>query len=90
MGKRIFMAGALLVSLSIIPADGSPAADAQKDDNKGKGMTVEDLARGLKSAAKNIENEIPKIGPAIGDTFKKATGKGPSKPSDDKTDKPSK
>lgn len=90
MGKRVFMAGALLAAVSVIPADGSLAADAQKDENKGKGMTVEDLARGLKSAAKNIENEIPKIGPAIGDAFKKATGKGSSKSSEDKTDKPSK
>lgn len=90
MSKRGFLVGALLAAFCVIPAEGSVAGDAQKDENKGKGMTVEDLARGLKSAAKNIENEIPKIGPAIGDTFKKATGKGASKPSDDKTDKPSK
>jgi hypothetical protein len=39
-------------------------------------MTVHDLARGLRSAARNIENEIPKIGPAIGNTFKSISGHG--------------
>lgn len=40
-----------------------------------RGLTLDEVARGLKSAAQNIENEIPKIGPAIGETFKKVTGK---------------
>ena len=38
-----------------------------------QGLTIENIGRGIKSAAKNIEEEIPKIGPAISDTFKKAT-----------------
>jgi hypothetical protein len=54
----------------------SPGKSKQDD---GKGLTVEDLARGLKSAAHNIEQEIPKIGPAIGNTFKNLTGKGSGK-----------
>jgi hypothetical protein len=36
---------------------------------------VDDLGRGLKSAAQNVEKEIPKIGSAIGETFKKITDK---------------
>ncbi len=40
-----------------------------------RGLTLEDMGKGLKSAAQNIGNEIPKIGPAIGETFKKVTGK---------------
>ena len=40
-----------------------------------KGLTVDDLGRGLKSAAQNVEKEIPKIGSAIGETFKKITDK---------------
>ncbi|MEO8340452.1 MAG: hypothetical protein ABI604_12180 [Nitrospirota bacterium] len=36
---------------------------------------MEDLGRGLKSAVQNIEKEITKIGPAIGETFKKITRK---------------
>lgn len=39
-----------------------------------QGLTLDEIGRGLKSAAKNIEEEIPKIGPAIGKTFKQVTG----------------
>lgn len=37
-------------------------------------ITLDEIGRGLTSAAKNIGDEIPKIGPAIGETFKKVTG----------------
>jgi hypothetical protein len=40
-----------------------------------KGITVDDLGRGLKSAAQNIEKEIPKMGSAIGKAVKKITEK---------------
>ena len=46
-----------------------------------KGITVDDLRRGLKSAANNIEKEIPKMGSAIGNAFKKIAKKGSDKPS---------
>lgn len=52
------------------------AADSQQVD-RNKGLTVEDLTRGLRSAAQNIEKEIPKIGPAIGATIK-SVGRGTS------------
>jgi hypothetical protein len=55
-----------------------------------KGLTVDDLGRGLKSAAKNIENEIPKIGSAIGNAVKKITEKGQDKPSSPKPTKQNK
>jgi hypothetical protein len=57
----------------------SNAAENQKTET-GKGMTVDDLVRGLKSAEQNVEKEIPKIGPAIGETFKKMTEKSANKP----------
>jgi hypothetical protein len=41
---------------------------------RSKGLTVEDLAHGVRSAAQNIEKEIPKIGPAIGKTITSITG----------------
>ncbi len=50
---------------------GAPATQ-QTDGNKG--ITVEELTRGLRSAAQNIEKEIPKIGPAIGKTVKSIAG----------------
>jgi len=91
MRQNIFI-GALLIACIIMPLAGSPAAEEQKKEkDEHKGVTVDDLTRGLKSAGKNIENEIPKIGPAIGETFKNATGKGSTKKqSDDKPDAPNK
>lgn len=59
-------------------AVGSNASDNRKAEEN-KSLTVEDLGRGLKSAAKNIENEIPKFGSAIGSAVKKITGTGQEK-----------
>lgn len=66
---------------SIFSAASAPADKGKIGPNQG--LTLENIGRGVKSAAKNIEEEIPKIGPAIGVTFKKVTGsdkeKDPSK-----------
>lgn len=60
---------------------------AESASDGSKGTTVDDLGRGLKSAAQNVEREIPKIGSAIGNAVKKMTDKGAEKPS---TQEPSK
>jgi len=52
----------------------SNSGETQKKEEK-KGITVDDLGRGLKSAGQNIEKEIPKIGPAIGETVKNSPAK---------------
>jgi hypothetical protein len=70
----------LVVWLSQAVGADSDSADTQKSQGS-KGITVDDLGRALKSAAQNIEREIPKIGPAIGKTFKKITGKDSEKQS---------
>jgi len=70
----------LVVWLSQAAWAASDSADTQKSQES-KGITVDDLGRALKSAAQNIEREIPKIGPAIGETFKKITGKDSEKQS---------
>ena len=70
----------LVVWLSQAAWAASDSADTQKSQES-KGITVDDLGRGLKSAAQNIEKEIPKILPAIGETFKKITGKDSEKQS---------
>ena len=59
-------------------ADSSISAGSGKTEDS-KGVTVDDLGRGLKSAAKNIEQEIPKMGSAIGSAFKKITEMGSEK-----------
>lgn len=72
---RIRMTGCLLVlSYFLISGTGLASAENQKVEGH-KGITVDDLGRGLKSAAQNVEKEIPKIGSAIGETFKKITDK---------------
>lgn len=72
---RLRMTGCLLVLSSIlISGTGLASAESQKAEGN-KGITVDDLGRGLKSAAQNVEKEIPKIGSAIGETFKKITDK---------------
>jgi len=69
------MTGCLLVFSSIlISGTGLASAESQKAEGN-KGITVDDLGRGLKSAAQNVEKEIPKNGSAIGETFKKITDK---------------
>jgi len=69
------MTGCLLVFSSIlISGTGLASAESQKAEGN-KGITVDDLGRGLKSAAQNGEKEITKIGSAIGGTFKKITEK---------------
>lgn len=71
---------AYLLALSAGLLMGTQVASAETQKTEGsKGVTVEDLGRGLKSAAQNVEKEIPKIGPAIGEAFKKSPNKEPDK-----------
>ncbi|MGH7205846.1 MAG: hypothetical protein ACREI2_06515 [Nitrospiraceae bacterium] len=70
----------LVLWLSQAAGAASDSADTQKSEGS-KGITVDDLGRALKSAGQNIEREIPKIGPAIGETVKKITGKDSEKQS---------
>jgi hypothetical protein len=83
MQKAIIVILALLVVGLAQAADSgsSTSADNRKTTEDSKGVTVEDLGRGLKSAAQNIEKEIPKFGSAVGNAVKKVTEKGPDKSS---------
>ena len=76
----------LVLCLSQAARAASDSADTQKSQES-KGITVDDLGRALKSAAQNIEREIPKIGPAVVDTFKKITGKESEKQSSQSSEK---
>ncbi len=67
----LFLVLAALASTSEVASE---STDSGGKVGSNQGLTFEDIGRGLKSAAKNIGDEIPKIGPAIGDTFKKVTG----------------
>ena len=71
--RLLLLAFFIPTALSAVPIEASEPGDTGKAGSN-QGMTFENLGRGIKSAAKNIEEEIPKIGPAIGDTFKKVTG----------------
>jgi peptidoglycan hydrolase CwlO-like protein len=61
-------------------ADSSTSAENRNTEER-KGVTVDDLGRGLRSAARNIEKEIPKMGSAIGHAVKKITEKSQEAPS---------
>ena len=59
----------LLVMGNAVGAAESQTAQSQQAE-PGRGLTVNDLTRGVRSAAQNIEKEIPKIGAAVGKTLK--------------------
>ena len=75
MSKTMLIVCALALSLTVQPASAAPTKNNTGTVGPNRGLTLENVGRGLKSAAQNIEKEIPKIGPAIGETFKKVTGK---------------
>jgi hypothetical protein len=83
MNKMITVVAVLSFSAFVQTAIAAESRTAEES----KGLTVDDLGRGLKSAAKNVENEIPKIGSAIGSAFKKISEKGSEKPAPQKSTK---
>ena len=82
MQKRLIIIATVLVGgfVWVAAPDESRSADNRKAEES-KGITVDDLGRGLKSAVNNIEKEIPRAGSAIGNVFKKITEKTPEKQS---------
>ena len=76
MTKRLLW----LLPLVLMAGSGLASAESPQSE-RSKGLTVEDLARGVRSAARNIEQEIPKIGPAIGKTITSITGNSSEKKS---------
>lgn len=82
MHRMVTIIAALFVIGFIEAITTVPSSSADRQNTEGsKGVTVDDLGRGIKSAAQNIEKEIPKIGSAIGSAFKKITEQGSGKSS---------
>ena len=69
----------VLLAVGLVQTVVSSSAADKPSTEQSKGLTVDDLGRGLKSAAKNVEKEIPKLGSAIGNAVKKVTEKGSEK-----------
>ena len=88
MHWTVIIATLLAFGVSQVAAESTSAGSGKTEHSKG--ITVDDLGRGLKSAANNIEKEIPKMGSAIGSAFKKITEKGSDKPSPQEPAKQSK
>lgn len=86
MRTKAILIGILMLGLNPVAGVASDSGGTQKTDSS-KGITVEDLWSGLKRAEQNIEKEIPKIGPAIVDTFKKITKKDSEKQSSQSSEK---
>jgi len=74
MYRTTTIVGLAVLGWCLLAGAGPVSAESQKTQGS-KGITVDDLGRGQKSASQNLEKEIPKIGPAIGEAFKKVTGK---------------
>ncbi|MBI5316212.1 MAG: hypothetical protein HZB34_09590 [Nitrospirae bacterium] len=82
MHRMVMIIAALFVIGFIEAITTVPSSSADRQNTEGsKGITVDDLGRGIKSAAQNIEKEIPKMGSAIGSAFKKITEQGSGKSS---------
>ena len=77
----IIIAALSLFGLTQAAAAASSTSADNRNTGGSTGITVDDLGRGLKSAAKNVEKEIPKMGAAIGNAVKKITTNGSEKPS---------
>ena len=75
----IIIVALVFVGFSQAAAAASPTSPDNHKTGDGKGLTVDYLGRGLKSAANNIEKEIPKFGDAVGNAIKKITEKGSDK-----------
>ena len=82
MHRMVIIIVALLLLGFIQTVTTAPSSSADRRNTEvSKGVTVDDLGRGVKSAAQNIEKEIPKMGSAIGSAFKKITEQGSGKSS---------
>jgi len=86
MRTTAILIGFLMLGLNPVAGMASDSADTQKTDSS-KGITTEDLWSYLKRTEQRIEKEIPKIGPAIVDTFKKINGKESEKQSSPSSEK---
>lgn len=86
MNRMVMIVAVLSISGLIQTA----IAAESRTTGESQGLTVDDLGRGLKSAAKNVEQEIPKIGSAIGSAVKKIRENGRDKPSSPKQAKQNK
>jgi hypothetical protein len=75
----LVLAALVLLGGSLPAFAASETPERPSGEGASKGLTVEELKQGLKSAADNVEKEIPKIGSAIGNLFKKATERTPEK-----------
>jgi len=82
-----------LLTILLVMGNAVGAAESQTAKSRqaepGKSLTVNDLTRGVRSAAQNIEKEIPKIGAAVGKTLK-SIGSNNSKNSQDRPQPPDK
>lgn len=82
MHRMVMIIAAVFVVGFIEAITTVPSSSADRQNTEGsKGVTVDDIGRGVKSAAQNIEKEIPKMGSAIGSAFKKITEQGSRKSS---------
>lgn len=71
-----FLSMLLLAQIVALPGHAASDSTGRARTDSGQGLSLDEIGRGVKRAAKHIEEEIPKIGPAIGKTFKQVSGSG--------------
>lgn len=78
--RRLFYWPTIILALAgLLMATNATTTQAAASSNQKTqegGTTLKDVERGVKKAAQNIEQEIPKMGAAIGAGFNKLTGSG--------------
>ncbi len=78
--RRLFCWPTIILALTGLtvatPVATTQAASSSNQKTQESGTTLKDVERGVKKAVQNIEQEIPKMGAAIGAGFNKLTGSG--------------
>lgn len=69
-----FLSILLLAPLVALPVHAASESTGRAKTDSGQGLSLDEIGRGVKGAAKHLEEEIPKIGSAIGKAFKQVTG----------------
>ncbi len=64
----------LITPAVALPVHATSESTGRAKTDSGPSLNLDEVGRGVKNAAKHLEEEIPKIGPVIGKALKPVTG----------------
>ena len=73
--RAIFPFEILITPAVALPVHATSESTGRAKTDSGPSLNLDEVGCGVKSAAKHIEEEILKIGPAVGKAFKHVTGR---------------